>query len=306
MAKGVLPGLDVPANPHRNDKINYVINFWMDMCDAPFSVYLNCLWPALKEGILTYYAFDALQVFTSYVRPVGLPRAGRGGPHGPQRKKPRKRRTWIPRWGKWASYDPWEDLGRRLPFGEDARNRDVVPGVHSMWIFYGVIERVSYWMFVWELAEQFFYRWMSGVANSYYCKYQLTPWCVTTSETDANVPLLPETGMVIETVLKARHVAFVGGNGIEVVGKGSTAMLTARIIGGIEPHEFDGSQKLRLRHDSGVVVDSPAFTALNQTVVVSGQVTADGMWQAFTTGAYIWFLDNIEYSVVGMQNWIEP
>lgn len=302
-----------PGNPESrtidkrnpNYKINYIINFFMDMCDAPYSVYVETLWPALLEAFWTYYKPDLVQIFTGYVRPLGMYKNIRGGSHGGGKRKKRPTRTWNKYWNKFSSFDPNNEIAKWLPIDPTDRYRTPGRGVITLWQLFDVQQRVAYWCMIYEITEEFFYNWSNGVAASYYCQQQYRPWLFCQSGDDGNIALLPETPIVIETVVKARHVSFVGGNGGGVEGRGSSAIFQARQVDGRGLPPNTPGQFLRIRHSSGLVIDSPSFPDEGSTVVASGSVLEEGIWTFWTVGPYNYLLDRLEITVIGFQNYIE-
>lgn len=303
-------------NKHKLDKINYVVEFAMDMCDAPIQVYIRTLWPALLEALITWYALDLTQIFTAWARPHSALRGRRGGGHGKAKPKPTGpdrgpghgkggKRTWLKRWTAYIGFDPWDWLGRNLPFAEANAGRAVSPGVVTMWTIYDLGQRIMFWVMVYEVTEQFFYKWASGIANSYYCKEQYRPWCMCTSATDSNLGQLDYTPIMIETVVKARSTAWSAGNGIMVFGAGSSAHFKAKFTSpGIHPPAEPG-RKLVIRHESGVQFESPDMTVVGGEVAVGGQATEAGMWYFFTTGPGTYLIAELEMTVVGSETFFD-
>lgn len=292
-------------NPLAISKINYIINFVMDWCDAPLTVWLRCLFPALIEAFLTYYAFDPVQIFTGWVRPHGALRPIRGAGHRPRGKPRGKPRTWLKKLGKITGYDPWDDIGRRLPFGDGLALRDVPPGVIVLWNVYDIIERYQYWIMVYEIVEQGLYRTMSGVAESEYCREQYRPSALTRNELDYNIPVAERTPILIGEILKERHMSYVGGNLLAPMGFGSSAYLSAKMLttGGLPP--VPQGQRVVLVHQSGLVVPGSEFAGPGSTSVAAGTYNGPGGWWAYCEGPGIYAMENIEFNCLGMQNYIE-
>lgn len=300
-------------NPRIDYKLNYIINFFSDMCDAPLSIYVKTLYPALLEAFLTYYEVDLMQVFTSYVRPTGPLKPTRGGPHGttrpypgdpdgPTRPKKGTKRTWLKYLGRITSFDPWDELGKGLQIFGDPSPRAVTPGVRLLWNIFDKIQTVQYTIMLYEIVEQFFYKWAQGVNTSEYCAAQFRPWCLCTYSLDGNIGLLSKTPSVIEEIAKARHTLYSAGNEINVKGAGSNCVFSAKQLtrGGHPPGE--PGQRLRIEHVSGLVVESADFMQVGDTVVVSGGVTASGGWKFYSVGPGNYLLGKGEMSVIGMTN----
>jgi hypothetical protein len=292
-------------HPKGNDKINYVIDFIFDMCDAPFQVYMSFLWPALMEALITYYALDMVQIFTRYVKPPGIYRQMRGSPHSKGDKKKPKPRTWRRYWRSFSNFDPNNAVADLTPNDGFFPDRQVTPGVRTLWTLYDIEQRTMYWIMCYEIAEEFFYKWSTGVANSRYCKEQYRPWVMATFTTDGNVPIVPETPIVIEEVVKARHGAFAFGNGAAAPGRGSIASFSCRMSPSTPPDAIRPNQKVLIRHSSGVVAEGNAFGAPGGTSVASASTTAEGLWTFYLVGSFIYLVDTGNINVIGMENYID-
>lgn len=294
-------------HPKGNDKINYIIDFIMDMCDAPFSVYVTNLWPALLEGLITYYALDPIQIFTRWVKPPAIYKGFRGGNHGRGNRKRSGTRTWRRYWGSVTGFDPNNAIGDAIRVDDGWNDRSITPGVRTLWHLYDVEQRVMYWIMIYEITEDVFYKWGSGVANSMYCQAQYRPFIFCTSADDANLGVNPKTPIVIETVVKNRHAAFIGGNGIAAQGQGSAAIFRAKFVGGPGFPPIPPGCKLLIQHADGTSAESGEFGSIGQDQVVSASTPAAGLWQFYTVGPGNWQISDLEMTVIGNENIInEP
>lgn len=150
------------------DKINFIIASLLDPCDAPMTIYAKTAGPALLEAILTYYALDAMQMFTSWARPsraITRLRSRRKGGMGSKSGRWRKK-GWL---SSVASFDPSDQIGKRLPAGQIMRDRVTPPGVTHLWVVFGAIERLNFWFFFISLILDFFYNWFSALEKTEYC-----------------------------------------------------------------------------------------------------------------------------------------
>lgn len=293
------------TNPKKNDKINYILNFMFDMCDAPYSVYVRTLWPALLEAIITYYDLDPIQIFTKWAKPPTVYKDARGGKHGKGNRRTRGSRTYRRYWRSFSGFDPNNSIGGMFPPRDGFFPYSGTPGVHTLWHLYDVEQRVMYWIMIYEVTEQFFYKWSSGVARSYYCQAQYRPICLCQSVDDGNIPLVELSPIFIEEVIKARHTLWAAGNGIAVWGQGSQAFFSAKITSFGEAPPGTPGCKLVITHADGTREESADFTNVGERVTVSAGTVAEGMWQFWTTGPAYFLLQELEMTVIGSQNYIE-
>lgn len=163
-------------HPNVLTKINYVTTFLADMCDVPYTVYIETLWPALLKLFLSYYALDLMQILTSFARPSKALARSRRGPHGSGRKNRGRPKTFLGKWGRWLSYDPWDHVGRKWGQMTELPGREVTGGVIHFWRLFDILQRIAYWWMVIDLVTTFFYDWFSAVNASYYCQRQRNAW----------------------------------------------------------------------------------------------------------------------------------
>lgn len=196
-------------------KINTVIDFVADPCDAPVSVYVECLIPAARNAIITYFALDLSNLFLGFVRsafPLGWATRSskRGGrSEGWAEKKPgdgkkSKPRTWLRKLREWGNIDPWGDAGRA--FGKLVNGGVAVPGPGGI-LFWDVVDiaqrGLNAWM-IFEITTDFFYEWTAGVNRTRYCQFQAFGWVMATEPVQGNLPILPRTPCAMSTIIKQR------------------------------------------------------------------------------------------------------
>lgn len=296
----------MPRHPRVGEKINYVIELITDACDAPFSVYVTTLYPAVMEALVTYYAIDVMQMFTGFVSPGGGLKGKRGGRHGggyddPDVKRRRKgsgrgaRRTWSKVWRVWSGFDPSDWLGKVAAGQFQGGTRDITPGVHTLWNVYGLEQRAVYILFIAELVEQFFYKWANGVAESFYCQEQYRPWCLATSPNCAKLGVVYEDALPMDVVEKGRGVTYAAGNLISVVGPGSNCVFGGKYLG---PEE-DSDCRLMIRHSTGIEILGPAMSQNGAYYSVTGSATEEGGWLFFGVGSTRFNLIDAEFNVFG-------
>lgn len=290
-------------HPKADYKLNYIIDFMFDICDAPLSVWIRTLWPALLEALIAYYALDMTQIFTRYVKPPGIYKGKRGGNHGAGNRKQGGKRTFARAWGVVKNFDPNNSAADLMPNDGFDTHRSITPGVRTLWQLYDVEQRVLYWIMVYEITEQFWYRWSSGVAESYYCKAQYRPMAYGTCGFEGNLPVLELTPVVCEEIIKARHGASIIGNVARAPGQGSQIFFSGT---GYSPTDepWPAGCKLVVIHSSGVRIESGDIAGAGHAAAVSGGVTAEGYWACYTTGPSLYTLSDVTITVLGNENYI--
>ena len=296
----------MPRHPEFGEKINYVIELVTDACDAPFSVYVKTLYPAVMEALVMYYAIDVMQMFTGFVAPGGPLKPTRGGPHGGWSEDPDvkrrgrgkgrgAKRTWSKTWRVWSGFDPSDWLGSTAAKAFQGGSRNITPGVSTLWNVYGLEQRAVYIVFMAELIEQFFYKWASGVAESFYCQEQYRPWCLATSPNAAKLGVVYEDAMPFDEVVKGRGVTYAAGNLISLQGPGSQCTFSGKYDG----PDQDSDSRLLIRHQSGIEVLGPVMNRKGSFYTVSGAALEEGGWYFLGVGSSGFNLLECEYSVFG-------
>lgn len=293
-------------HPKGNDKINYVKDFIMDACDAPYQVYFTCLFPALLEAILAYYALDMVQMFTRYVRPPGIYQGRRNGPHGAGSRKKPGTKTWRRYWRNFSSFDPSDKTGQFWPGSGLGWYRPITPGVRTLWTLFDIQQRFMYYWMVIDITEQFFYKWASGVAASRYCQEQYRPWVSGTFTLDAHFGTDRPTGIVIEDITKARHGATMSGSGGRSPGYGSSAIFSCRLDRDFPPSEIDASLKCVLLSDDGQFIEGSPFGAPGGESVVSGSTMGLGVhWTFALAGSRGYMVEDGVATIIGTESYLE-
>lgn len=240
-----------PNPPGLEEKLGFIFSEMIDACDAPISVWLECMWQPLFQLVLEWYAIDIKQIIITYYRPRipgGFPRLGRHGSRG--RKGKRKLRR-NPVTGL-LEFDPNEFLGKLLQGGEEFPSRPVGLWAARFWIIEGVIERITFWWFVLEVLTDFLYRWMSAVAETKYCKARDNAVFLSQKSGTVSIGILGWSVTGWGSPQKMRRILFYNGFGVmQAVGPGIASFsgtCTGRLPG------VSGSISARLR-----VVNGPNF-----------------------------------------------
>lgn len=187
-------------NPGIFTKVNFILRYLADPCDAPLTFYAQTAAPAALQAIKTYYALDVGQIITAYVRPSStVTRFRRGRKGGRGRKEARLRRTpWsisemaeehrqYQRAGRIHNpsparavgqivnpllKDPYDTVGKLLPGGAILAGRTVSSGVSFLWRVFNFAQPWLFWLFFIDLVVDFLYDWMSAIYYSEYCLAQ--------------------------------------------------------------------------------------------------------------------------------------
>lgn len=209
-----------PNPPGLEEKLDFIISEIIDPCDAPITVWLDCMWAPLWELVLEWFALDLKQIIITYYRPrlpPGFPRLGRHGSRGRKGKRKLRRNpiTGI------LEFDPNEFLGKLLQGGEEFPSRPVGLWSARFWLIEGLIERITFWWFVLELVSDFLYRWMSAVAETKYCQARDNPVFLGVNSMTISVGILGWSPSGWGTPAKIRRILFYNGFGVmQAVGYG--------------------------------------------------------------------------------------
>ena len=150
----------MPRPPGMMDKINYVVKYVENPCDAPWTIYFETLLPALGKAIIALMTFGMGDVFRGYFRPKSL-RAGR---HGRKGKKGKIKKGLIPEWGN--------ALGKKIPGSAAAGALSFNQGVKNLWLIDLGLQRILWWWLVIDITVDFFYHWTSLINQSEFCSRQ--------------------------------------------------------------------------------------------------------------------------------------
>lgn len=140
------------------DKVNYVIEFWMIPCQAPWVVYAEALKPAALEALITLLTFGIDDVLRGFLRPFGI----RSARHGRRKRKP---------WPKWVTIPELGELiGRLIPGANFIKGRKFSWAEKHLWIFDSRVQGVLFALLIVDVAIQFFFKWTTLVHESEQCQ----------------------------------------------------------------------------------------------------------------------------------------
>ncbi len=166
----------MPEAPSWIDKVNYVVNFWVDPCHAPLLVYLELAAEPAGNLVLAWFSFGLDDVIRGYLRPNAA-FAGGGFKRRGKKRKPKIR--WIRNAGRIVGYiklfpglgdDTGNWIGKRLPGARLVKSRAITAGEKALWIVDGVAQRALLYVFLADILTDFAYEWALALNESEFCK----------------------------------------------------------------------------------------------------------------------------------------
>ena len=183
--------------------VNLIVDFFMDPCDAPFSVYLETLFPALMDLLADLFMFDITeyqqQRWLSHLLPKNqksLSKVRRGGKGG-------GRKRWWSIFETLAE-DPGEMLGKKNARNFGGNRRLLTGGRAHLWLLAGGLQRAAFWLWFISRGGQFFYDWWAGLISKGYCSERKAGTLMAYEEVDSSHALFGWAPVAIWTVLKQR------------------------------------------------------------------------------------------------------
>lgn len=193
------------AKPPRKQfgKWDFIAQFLMDPCDAPWSAYALAMGGATIESFVLLYSFDPSNFFYSALQSgtgISRRRSGRKGFKGTKANRFPKRGPI----GKAASYDPSEALGRQLGRVSPLAKRPLPGVLGGLWLIFGVLEFANFWLFMVDVVQQWLWRWMSLLWNSQYCQARDDAVLLAESEPYIHGAIFGELPIIANIILKLR------------------------------------------------------------------------------------------------------
>lgn len=171
MTESGWPQTRPPVPDDTDERIQFVIHFLMDPCDAPITVYMEAFRDAFTQLVIAWYALDLKNIITAYLRPQNYVIERRFLRHWGGGEKKKRPTSWEKVWQA-SGIDPNEWLGENLWGGDEVRARKVPPMAQWFWVIEGVIERLLFYFFVLDQVTRFAYSWTSSIVYSEYCAAQ--------------------------------------------------------------------------------------------------------------------------------------
>lgn len=262
-----------PNTPRLEEKLPFIWRELTDMCDAPISVWIDCMWDPLGKMVMEYYMLDLWQILTTFARPnifYGSSRIGRHGSRGQKGRRGKLRRVldFI------VGFDPNDFLGHLLPFGEEIREGPVTLGRARLWLIFGLIERVTFWWFVFELVSDFLYRWMSAVQETRYCQARNDAIFLSKGFAGIAIGIFGWSPAFLGDPLKFRRIVFY--NGFGIMQDSAPGMAWGQVTFKSQDASNPGEIGLRIRviagPSTGVVNTALESTVSDEEIALSVQI----------------------------------
>lgn len=166
----------MPTPPSYLEKINYIVQFWSNPCNAPFLVYLELAWAPLGRAVLLWFSFGLLDIQRGFWRPsraLGGRRSARRGKRGrkPKRipKAVRGRARAIYRLpGIGDDSGGW--LGKQIPGAQEVKGRHINQGQINFWILDDMGQKILLFFLIANISIDFLYDWATVVDQSLFCQ----------------------------------------------------------------------------------------------------------------------------------------
>lgn len=146
------------------DRVNSVIKFFHDPCEAPFTMYIELAKPAKTKLVLGLLTFGLDDVFRGFARPRGLLLRTRTGRRRGRGRLSYRYRMGIPEIG--------EMLGHNIPGAEKMATRGIHQLAKWLWIVDYGLQRVLYYILIIDLITDFLYEWTTLIGKSGFCQRQ--------------------------------------------------------------------------------------------------------------------------------------
>lgn len=184
-------------------RVNLVIDFFVDPCDAPVTVYAETLFPALMDLLVDLFAFDVTEYSQQKGISIAYPKDKKGASKTRRGKKGggRKRRHWLI---ETLTSDPGEILGKKHARDFGGARRILTGGRAHFWILGGFAQRFAFWLWLIVRLSEFILDWWNGLIAAGYCTERGTPVLLAYEPADATIPLVGWAPVNFWTILKQR------------------------------------------------------------------------------------------------------
>ena len=168
----------MPRDPGYIDQWNYIVNFWTNPCNAPFSVYLELLKEPAGEAALRYVIPTVGDLAYAYARPSKA--IGPSGAIPPRRgsKGKGKGTTGFSSIGNaWKKTpglgtDIANFIGDKLPGAHQNATDVITDGQRYFWHFADWAERILFYFFIFDITTDLLYDWAILLDESEFCQAQ--------------------------------------------------------------------------------------------------------------------------------------
>lgn len=193
--------------------MTFIVRQFVDPCDAPITIWLETMGPALVHALIAWFAVDLVQIVRTMFTPplYGWRMRNQGHRSGLNKSRKKGLKSFL---GKIVEFDPNAYVGNALSPFADEEMVMLLPGeVYFVTLTDVVILAAFYWSVI-DVGTGFLYEWTSAVAQTKYCQARDDASFLATAP---GYPLLGIFGwdaVGILDVSKSRNIDFFNGFGV--------------------------------------------------------------------------------------------
>jgi len=158
------------------DKVNYIVDFWVDPCHAPVIVYIQLARDPLAHALLSWFSFGLDDVLRGYLRPSkalggsSFSRRGKEKKRGTRFRKARAAVGGVIKHVPGIGDDIGNWIGKNLPGAQEVKGRSIGQGERLLWMIDDLGQRALLALLIADIAIDFLYEWATLVADTEFCK----------------------------------------------------------------------------------------------------------------------------------------
>lgn len=152
-----------PAIPGFLDRVNFIVNYWWQGCEAPFKLFVQFAGPPAGQAIALLIGLDMGDIVKEFFRPAGL----RSHRHG---RKGARKRAFPP-----ELPDPNEEIGKRLPGQKEFAGRPYGSPTFFVFEVTDVADRVAFNLAIVDIVTETVYAGLLGIVSVNQSK---CPWMI--------------------------------------------------------------------------------------------------------------------------------
>lgn len=202
-----------PKVPDLEDRLPFIWRQFVDPCDAPITVWLQAMWPALLHAIIAWYAIDLIQIFRTMWKPPLWGMRFRGSRHkapsGPSKKKGFKKR-----FKDIITFDVNDWVGHALNPFETGEMIELLPGEIWFWTGIDLIVIGAFYYSVIDITTEFLFEWTAAVAATRYCHARDDAVLLASAPGYELLGIFGWDPMGILDPVKMRNITFFNGYGV--------------------------------------------------------------------------------------------
>lgn len=183
--------------------INIIVDFFLDPCDAPISVYLETLFPAVMDMLVDMFAFDVSEYQEQRPFSSFKPQDNKGKSKVRRGRKGGGHTKWN-RIFSAVSGDPGELLGKRMAKHHGGSRRLLTGGRSHLWLIGGAMQRGAFWVWFASRLTGLFYDWYMGIIGKGYCSEPGAGIILAAEGADSAHNLFGWKPLVVWNILKQR------------------------------------------------------------------------------------------------------